>query len=583
MVLDATLYSKKELLRLQMLYDLSVRSGSAALQEIEEELPRAKSPTFRYTLLLTAARASSSLFRHAEAEYFLQQADSLFAPGEIEAVHYYLIRVRIAIGKKDYDDAFVILRTQLAREDLSPSDRGSFLLDLCVAYRSVGNIKEALQTAIELRELWRNIGLSKAQLARAEHNVGNLYGEMGRWEESLSHIEAALELYREVGDINGQARVHNGIAVYFFMSSAYEVAIESYTESERLYTGIGNELRALSVRGNIAMCYHEMGRYDEAIRRMKEVASGYRSLGDLHNYTRASINLALILLDVDIPAAELVVLQEEVVPHLDVIMKGAQSLVLATAASERNEYSRSAELALQTLEMCNQTGYDQYRQRALHLIAHALHQQGDSKGAYEYQLRVYEHAREQHRRQIEAQRRALTLKLQRERIEHERILLRAEIEQKQKELTATTLKLVERSKLMGVVTQRLRELRDFVSDKNKSLVSQTLTLIENQSGNVWEAFEQSLDELTNQFFHVLAERHPDLSPTEQRIAGLLRAGMSTKEIANAMHVSTRTVETHRYRLRKKLNLVGGIDLLAYLHQIDAGGVSQSADSVSSAA
>ncbi len=563
---DKNIYSRQEHNRLQDI--LGAVSAAAILQQATDEFSYGKgSAHFRYALLLIAANFSASLFRYEEALNLLKQADRLFPPGEVEQTIYYLVLGRIAKETRAYDRALEIYNRQLAREDLSIEERGFFLLDICSAHRGRGAIKEALETALELRELWKQSREHRLNMARAEHNVGNLYGEMGKWEESLSHIEAALELYRQLGDINGQARVHNGIGVYFFMSSAYEIAIESYTASEQLYVSLGNQQRALSVRGNIAFCYYELGRYSEAIQLMNTVAEGYRELGDLHNFTRASVNLALILLGADIPAAEQVVMREEIQPHLDVIMQGAQALVLATAARERGEYDKSVELARKTLMMCEQTGYDQYRQQALELLAYGLRQQGDAEGAYDYQLRAYEHARDQHRRQIEAQRRALTLKLERERIEHERVLLRAEVEQKQKEITATTLKLVERSQLMGLVTQRLRDLRARVSDKNKSLVSQTLALIESQTGNVWEAFEQSLDELTNQFFQVLAERHPDLSPTEQRIAGLLRAGMSTKEIALAMHVSTRTVETHRYRLRKKLSHAGVADMLVYLQHI----------------
>lgn len=569
MFFDEKLYSKKEIESLQELHGAASTAPAQGIAQIQQELTKNLSLNYRYLLLLILAKACCNDLRYNEAEVHLQDADELIAPGTQESMYYYLTRIGLNTGRKDFTATFAIALEQLKRDDLAPFDRGNFLLELCVAYRASGLIKEALQTAIDVCTLWRQGGIPKALRARAEHNVGNLYGELGMWEESLVHIETALELYREVGDISGQARVHNGIGVYFLMSSAYEIAIESYVESERLYKNLGNERRALSVRGNIAFCYHEMGKYEDAVLTMTQVASGYHKLGDMHNYTRATVNLAVLLSEYDVLQAEEIVLRPDLEPHLDRIMKGAKALVLAAAASQRGEFSACVEFAMQTVSMCEQTGYDQYQQRSFELIANALYQQDDAPRAYEYQQRAYQYARDQHRRQIEAQRRALTLKLQRERIEHERAMLQAEVEQKQKELTATTLKLVERSKLMGVVTEHLRELREHVSDRNKSLVSQTLLLIENQSGNVWEAFEQSFNEMTNRFFNVLAERHPNLSPTEQRIAGLLRAGLSTKEIATAMYVSTRTVETHRYRLRKKLSSAGAVDIIAYLQQLDA--------------
>jgi len=45
-----------------------------------------------------------------------------------------------------------------------------------------------------------------------------------------------------------------------------------------------------------------------------------------------------------------------------------------------------------------------------------------------------------------------------------------------------------------------------------------------------------------------------LSPKELRVADLLRLDASSKEIARVMNISTRTVESHRNRIRKKLRL-----------------------------
>ncbi len=45
-----------------------------------------------------------------------------------------------------------------------------------------------------------------------------------------------------------------------------------------------------------------------------------------------------------------------------------------------------------------------------------------------------------------------------------------------------------------------------------------------------------------------------LSPRELEIVGLLKEGLSSKEIASILYVSTKTVEVHRYNILKKLNL-----------------------------
>lgn len=45
-----------------------------------------------------------------------------------------------------------------------------------------------------------------------------------------------------------------------------------------------------------------------------------------------------------------------------------------------------------------------------------------------------------------------------------------------------------------------------------------------------------------------------LTPSELRVCTLVRAMLSTREIASRLHIDERTVENHRVRIRRKLGL-----------------------------
>ncbi|MDR1919952.1 MAG: tetratricopeptide repeat protein [Tannerellaceae bacterium] len=79
--------------------------------------------------------------------------------------------------------------------------------------------------------------------------------------------------------------------------------------------------------------------------------------------------------------------------------------------------------------------------------------------------------------------------------------------------------------------------------------------------------ELLIDQVNAKFIDKLSQLHPDLSRNEQRLASLLRIGLSTKEIAAIISSTPKTVNMARYRLRKRLGLETDESLTAYMKSI----------------
>ena len=80
-------------------------------------------------------------------------------------------------------------------------------------------------------------------------------------------------------------------------------------------------------------------------------------------------------------------------------------------------------------------------------------------------------------------------------------------------------------------------------------------------------FYAQAESLHEDFNAKLAENHPGLTQQERRLATLLRLGFSSKYIATLMNITPKSVEISRYRLRQKLGLSRGDNLVNYIKSL----------------
>ena len=78
------------------------------------------------------------------------------------------------------------------------------------------------------------------------------------------------------------------------------------------------------------------------------------------------------------------------------------------------------------------------------------------------------------------------------------------------------------------------------------------------------SINKQVDEIYETFIHELKYQFPELTNLEEGLCAMLYINMCSKEIADITKTSVRSVETSRYRLRKKLNLPHDEDITCYL-------------------
>jgi PAS domain S-box-containing protein len=137
------------------------------------------------------------------------------------------------------------------------------------------------------------------------------------------------------------------------------------------------------------------------------------------------------------------------------------------------------------------------------------------------------------------------------------------LKEREEELEIKAKNLEEANVALKILLQRIEEdkiaLEENVLSNTKELIAPYLTklmnskLDETQKGYA-NILETNLNNITSSFAHAISSKYLNLTPTELRVANLVREGKTTKEIADLLNLSSRTVETHRKNIRKKLGL-----------------------------
>ena len=128
-------------------------------------------------------------------------------------------------------------------------------------------------------------------------------------------------------------------------------------------------------------------------------------------------------------------------------------------------------------------------------------------------------------------------------------------------------------KLIAEYEGQRRKLQEVVNVNLDKLIRPQLDML--GQGNlsprqrkILDHIKGNLDEIASPMVRRWALEGSRLTPTEIRVAGCIRQGKTTKEIADAMGVSERTVEYHRNNIRKRLNLTNKDEnLQSYLQSL----------------
>ena len=141
------------------------------------------------------------------------------------------------------------------------------------------------------------------------------------------------------------------------------------------------------------------------------------------------------------------------------------------------------------------------------------------------------------------------------------------IEQKNHELTSATLLIANKNEVFENLRKMAEQVRINGSQDENEKIKEIIREINRQTDveNQWEQFRVHFESIHKSFFVKLREANSGLTQTDLQLCAYIKLNMGTKEIARLMNITPESVNTHRYRLRKKITLKTEETLDEFIH------------------
>ena len=504
---------------------------------------------------------------------------------------------------------------QLSLEDEKERALLKSLINLSQIYWSITDFKMAMQYAELAKEKAKELNF-ELELAQSLQMEGLIYIELSNYDKSSEVFFRSLTLFEQINNKIGISKSLSYIGSVYMHQNNYDKALEYYFKSLNIAKKINNLNGIARGLNNIAVVYEAMEDYSKAGNYFQDASEINKKLGNIGWQGINYMNLGTINLRLKKFSSSLDYFNKALT-----IFKDLQSIILqarcyanmANYYLELDENEQCIKYAQQALQIGQGNGLKQIVFDASGILQQIYLKAGDKERAYNFlvlQFQVkdslvlmenkaelaklelqYKFDKKEQAKQIEQQNKDLAiliviislllaliviiLILARLKTKAKNALivqqkLEHELESKNKEMTTNVMTLMKKNEILSAISQKLISIQNkAVKEETKeaiSKISKEIQKITNEE--ILEEFELRFNQVHTDFYNQLLKKYPGLSPSEQRLCAFLRLNMTSKEIAELTGQQTSSLETARYRLRKKLGISNSqTNLVTFLSQL----------------
>lgn len=435
-------------------------------------------------------------------------------------------------------------------------------------------------------------------LATVHENIGWLYSYFDREEESLTYFEKTLQIKKQLITNDSVDKV-DLIPTYYAITTFYREAKEFDTAKQYLdscyflvYQGHTRKFTLNYLDAELGYYFLHKGQYQKAMKTLKGVEPYfqeklpsyltilYSKMADIYSFTN-QYSKSEEYYKKSLKISEFHQSHQNYAPQ--VYEK------LATLYEKTNHYNKAYH-AIQKAKFLNDQLFDSRNENNRELLAISdLYREDQQKQEQEKQKQVLEQLAHQNKVQnlkniiltliflvilllglLYIRQMRIKFKL-----EKEVAIRKQELEQEQdrellkiknKELTTSALRLIQKDESMHEIEEYLKSLKIMKSDPKLKRLFKTAT---DDQKEMWCEFDRRFVEVNQSFHHQLSALHPSLTPGDRKLCALLKLNFSSKEISQLLGISVESVHTQRYRLRKKMKLNKETNLVNYLSALES--------------
>jgi len=520
-----------------------------------------------------------------------------------EAAKTYSSVAQVYVEQNDYASAHENYSKSLQLREIVNDSVGivNNLINIGNLYHLQGNHDEASAFFYRALRLADAIGNRNLQ-AIAFMNVSNVLITQKQYQKALEYLQTALSLHRLDNNMKEEANVLHNIGIIWFELSDHEKATEYYLQALDLKEKLKSDLPGLiKIYNNLGLIAKEEGNLEKATNFYSSTLETARKINDRHAEAIALNNLGSLLLaqynsealqyiNQSLGIARTLGLRKLVLSNYDNLKQYYRqagdfenAFYFASKYLELNDSIYYDESAAKIIEM--QTLYDtevKEKENRLLLAENTMRRQSQRflliatislillslSLLWAFVLKRKSLQQSQELLSKEKELSHIKLKAIEAQNMHLRELLFAEeeikrlqaktLEQKQQELTSAAMLIANKNEVFEKLRKLAHEIKMDGSDHEHSInkSKEIIAEIDRQTdlNNQWEQFKIHFESIHKDFFDNLRENGVCLTQNDLQICAYIKLNLSTKEISRLMNIAPESVNTHRYRLRKKFKL-----------------------------